>query len=61
MNRMFIHFSNDITLVYIQHRKDWYSVTTKQFQSAGGRRLLTQFGSIMNILTSVYPEYPDPY
>ncbi len=43
----------------IQERNDWYSITTTEFQKAGGSKLLAQYGSVSNVLMSVVPEYHD--
>jgi hypothetical protein len=46
----------------ISNLEDWYTVTNKMFNDAGGQRLLTHFRkSLSKLLQAVYPEYPPAF
>ncbi len=38
---------------------DWYNITVKEFHQAGGGTLFPRYGSMVKLLTTLYPEYPD--
>jgi len=41
--------------------KDWFSVSRRDIELLGGRRLFTLYSSLLDALKSIYPELKDAY